>query len=116
MGSFTSKVFGLSLIELLVLTSLTVYRVVRFFLRDTLIDRQRNWLYEKILGDGAGKLREKLYELLDCKFCLSIWVSAGTVAVADRYTSVPLPVFVWLASSAGAMVVWRVVESDDDQG
>jgi hypothetical protein len=94
---------------------LVVYRVTRFFLRDSLIDEPREWVYQKILGDITKETwwRDKLYELLDCPYCLSIWFSGAVVVVADRYTSVPLPVFAWLATAAICMVVWRIVESDD---
>jgi len=104
------------MIELLVLISLVVWRIVRFLLRDSLIEHQRDWLYGKIVGDMTHQApwRDKVYELLDCPYCLSIWISAATVAVADRYTTVPLPVYVWLAGSAGSMIVWRIVEDPEE--
>lgn len=107
---------GLRLTELLVLFSLVVWRVVRFLLRDSLIEHQRQWLYGKLIGDMTHQsaLRDKIYELLDCPYCLSIWCSAAVVAVADRYTSVPLPVYMWPAASAGCMIVWRIVEDPEE--
>jgi hypothetical protein len=102
-------------LQLIAVCALVVYRVTRFFLKDTLIDEPREWVYEKILSKQAV-WRDKLYELLDCPYCLSIWFSAATIAVADRYTSVPLPVFAWLATAGLCMVVWRIVERDDAEG
>lgn len=102
-------------LTLIIVASLCVYRLTRFFLRDTLIDEPREWLYNKILAKET-LWRDKLYELLDCPYCLSIWFSAATIAVADLYTSVPLPVYAWLATAGLCMVVWRIVERDEPEG
>lgn len=114
---------GLSLIVLL---SLVVYRVTRFLIEDSLIEAQRNMVRRFILWGGPKRIipdseipkfgneqrgwRGKLYELTSCRFCLSIWISAGAVALTDWQTSVPLPVWVWLAAAAGAVMIWRWVE------
>ena len=54
--------------------------------------------------------RMKLYELLDCHYCMSVYVGAGAVALTDWQTSVPLPVWAWLCASAGAVVIWEWTE------
>lgn len=98
---------------LLILLSLVVYRVTRFVLRDTLIETQRDWVYGKLL-DPPKPWSDKLFELLSCPYCLSIWFAAAAVVGADQYTSVPLPWATWLAVAAGAMVAWRYIEHDHD--
>lgn len=111
-------------LQLILITSLVAYRVTRFLLRDSLIDGPRKWLYEKLLRPYRTNLaapgqrwRDKVYELLDCPYCTSVWVAAATVAAVDAHgVSVPMPLFAWLATASGAMVVWRVVErSGDDE-
>jgi Protein of unknown function (DUF1360) len=102
---------GLSLIVVL---SLACYRVTRFVIRDTLWEHWRVKLGDRILGTSPKLWRDKLYDLLHCPYCLSVWVAAATVAAADGFVSVPLPLFSWLAVAAGSLVVWRVVEPDID--
>jgi hypothetical protein len=103
----------------IVLFSLVVYRVTRFLLLDTLIENVREswliWLEKpKIQGGKMGLWREKLLQLSSCPYCVSIWVSAGTVALTMIWTSVPLPVWQWLAASAGSLVVYTYVDSEDE--
>jgi hypothetical protein len=104
----------MSLIEILVLCALVVYRVTRFLIADTLIEGTRTRFGDWLLGSEPKVWRDKLYDLTTCPYCLSIWVSAATVAVVDAFMSVPLPVLVWLASAGLAMVVWRIVELPHD--
>ena len=109
------------LIELLVLLALAVYRVTRFALRDSLIDRPRAWVHDKLLrptthaaSDPGQGLRDTVFELIICPFCLSVHFSWVAVLAADHYGSVPLPGVTWLAVAALSMVVWRFVERDDE--
>lgn len=97
-------------LSLIVLLSLTVYRATRFVTEDTLWEGTRQRLGDRILGTEPAVWRDKLYELLNCRYCLSVWMSAGAVAVADGFTSVPLPVFTWLAVAGGSMIVWKAAE------
>lgn len=95
----------------IVVLSLVTWRVTRFVLHDTLIEGLRSktlgWL-----GRAPQPLwRLKLMELLTCPYCFSVWVAAGACVAWDIYTSLPAPMFVWLAVCAGTMVVWRWVES-----
>lgn len=97
-------------LTVIVVLSLVTYRVTRFFLSDSLLEEPRvrfhNWLLAK-----PGMLRTKVYELATCPFCFSVWVAAGATAVADAYTSIPLPVYVWLAACSGSLVIWRWIEA-----
>lgn len=93
----------------LLLLSLVTYRITRFLIDDTLIDNQRIWVHQLLVGKSS-KFRYKLYELVTCKFCLSIWVAAVVTACTDAVGSVPMPVWMWLGSAAGALVVWQVAE------
>lgn len=99
-------------LDLLIGFGLVIYRVCRFLILDTLIEEPRKrvhrWLVDR--PGRAMKLREKLQELLECPFCMGIWVSAATVAVADAFTSVPLPVYTWLATASIALLAWRIIE------
>lgn len=101
---------GLPVITLLLLLSLVTYRVTRFIIADTLIDHQRIWVLNVLLGKAPGKVRNKLHELLTCKFCLSVWIAAAVVVIADQFTVIPLPWFVWLAVCSGSLLVWKVAE------
>lgn len=105
----------MSVISLVVLLSLVVYRTTRFLIDDSLIDEPRWWLEDKIKGKWSSidmpGWRAKLVELMGCPYCVSAYVAAGATALTDLYTSVPLPVWVWLASMGGAMIVWRFVET-----
>lgn len=104
----------MQLVGQIVLFGLAVYRVTRFFLKDKMIEKQRLWFYNWLVGDMTKQsaLRDKIYELFDCPYCFSVWVSAGAVAVATRYAAVPLPVYQWLAASATALIVWEILEDD----
>ncbi len=109
----------MSQLSLIVVLGLAAYRVTRFFLRDSLIDAPRLWVYEKLLSmsDPPSRLqplRDKTYELLDCPYCLSVHFSWMLVLAADLYGSVPLPMITWLAAAGAAMVAWRVVEDDPE--
>lgn len=116
MGGRAERLCELRLIELIILVSFVVYRVTRFFLKDSMIEKQRLWFYGWLIGDMTKQSawRDKIYELFDCPYCFSIWVSAGAVTVATRFVSVPLPLYVWLAGSTGALIVWHVLETDDE--
>lgn len=102
------------MLTIIVVLSLVTYRVTRFFLSDTLLEGIRLKFHGLLLDPRKrepGLLRMKLYELTMCPFCFSVWVAAGATAVADAYTSIPLPVFVWLAACSGSLIVWRWIEA-----
>lgn len=92
----------------LAVLALATYRVTRFLIHDTLIERPRLAVY-KALGRHP-----KLIELLTCPWCLSIWISAGIVAVTDIwFAPIALPVWVWLANSAVTMLCWNVLDKEE---
>ena len=100
------------LLTLVIVLGLVTYRVSRFIVLDTLIEGWRDVFHSWLLR--KPKLwRVKLEELLGCPFCVSIWVSAGAVALTDWQTSVPLPVWVWLGAAVVALVVWEYIDSKD---
>jgi hypothetical protein len=102
------------MIEIVVILGLVVYRVTRFFLKDSMIEEPRTWFYGKLVGDMEKQSwwRDKLYELLDCPYCFSVWVSAGGTIVMMQFRSVPLPVYVWLCGSTVALVIWHFLEPE----
>lgn len=96
-------------LQLIVVAALCVYRITRFLIKDTLIEKQRDWVHSKLLLPPKP-WKDKVYELIDCPFCLSVWITGITVAVIDSFISVPLPVLAWLAICGAAMIVWRYIE------
>lgn len=110
-------------LPLIVVLSLVTYRVTRFALDDTLLDEWRwqlqGWLKGKGPTDRNGQplvmWRRKLLSLTECPYCLSVWVAAGATAIAERYASIPLPVWTWLAVSGLAMAWWRLIETPHEQ-
>lgn len=70
-------------------------------------------------GTGLGELKSGkvwdghrwwwLGELVSCHWCCSAYISAGLVGLTVIFTSVPVPVFTWLAVwGAGAILVDRL--------
>jgi hypothetical protein len=75
---------------------LTVYRVSRLIALDAFppVAIPRDWVLRK-LGDDHW-----FSYLITCMWCVSVYVSAGVVLVADRFVSVPLPWLLWPTASA----------------
>lgn len=95
------------ILQLIALLGLATYRVVRFTQRDTLITTPRIWVQTMLLQHRGAWLSHLLFE---CPYCLSVWVAGGAVAITDAYTTVPLPVFTWLAVSSASLAAWRYIE------
>lgn len=101
-----------------VILAFAVYRITRFLIHDTLIEKQRLWVYRKIAkavpAEGGGyripEGRTKLLELLQCPWCLSIWIAAGTVFAASRRRSIPLPVIYFPALGGAAVYIWDHID------
>lgn len=95
-----------------------VFRVTRFLLKDTLIERQRMWLLHRIAKAKAGPggmpdvspWRMKLLQLVQCAWCLSIWVAGMTELVVWHYCSIRLPLLYFPALSAVSLVFMDMVE------
>lgn len=111
-----------------IILSYVTYRVTRFCQKDSLLEEPRSRFFQKLLGppqamsfdisSGPPQFkptawwRIKIYELLTCPYCWSVWVAAGAVIISDQFISIPLPVFFWVAVAGGAMSVWRQVEDE----
>jgi hypothetical protein len=50
---------------------------------DKITEASRDRLVEFVIGFKAAKFSQKLLQLMDCPYCLSIW-AAGLVIVAKR--------------------------------
>lgn len=94
-----------------VILSAFTYRACRFLILDTLIDTTRQRFHLWLLG-RTSKARAKIYELITCPYCLTIWVAGITIVVLDTATSssIQWPPVMWLAVSAGALVFWTYIE------
>ena len=97
---------------LLIVLSAVTYRVGRFLLLDSLIDAPRErvmvWLEEH-----PGRVWGKVYELVDCPWCITIWIAAGVVGLqAWVVGGVPVPVWTWLAVATGSLVWWKIIDDD----
>lgn len=91
----------------LVVLALATYRVARFLINDTLIDRPRLWMFVKLSA------HPKLLELANCPWCLSVWIAGAATIMAEAVGDVPLPLLFWPAVSGLAMIVWHYVEVDE---
>ena len=109
------------LLILVVLMSLASYRATRFVIDDSLIDGPRDWFKRKVLhARPAGpdflppetKGRAKLFELVECPYCMSVWIASAIVAATWIFTPIALPVLVWGATCGAVMAWWRLIEPD----
>lgn len=94
---------------LIIVLSLAVYRINRFIIKDTIFDKPRaafiNWALPKRGGTTV-------VDLITCPFCIGVWAAAAATFSTAAITTVPVPVLMWLASAAGSMIVWRIIEDD----
>lgn len=106
-------------LTLFIILSFVVFRVTRFLMHDTLIEKQRMWVFIKISGkpkiheDGTRyqpAWRMKVLELIQCAWCTSLHIGWMTVLVANQWTSIPLPWMYWVAIAGGAILIWDHVE------
>lgn len=100
---------------LIVVLGLVTYRVTRFLIADTLIAQPRRKLLDWIapqVGPMPPKWRIKIWELLTCPYCLSIWVAGGAVGLTAIWRDIPMPVWTWLAT-AGMCMAWYAFIEDD---
>lgn len=100
----------MSELSLILVLSLATYRATRFVIKDTIIMTLRLKALTAIVGENPGEFRMKVHELLTCPYCISVWLAASAVALADIWSSVPLPVFTWGAVAAGCLMTWRYIE------
>lgn len=105
---------------LILILGLVTYRVARFIVLDTLIDGTRDKVLDTLekkhgrAGDSKkALLYSKLTDLLGCPFCITIWVSAGACLATRIFVgSFPMPVWVWLATAATALIPWNYIDSE----
>jgi hypothetical protein len=99
---------------LIVGLGLVTYRVTRFVVLDSLIDRPRDAVHNWLMSRGGG-WGPKLAELVGCPWCVSVWISAGAVALTMWLTDheVIMPVWTWLAIAAVAVLWYNVTDAED---
>lgn len=108
------------------LMAVVVHRVTHFICYDTLIEEQREkflvWLRlptkplkRKIYFD----VRKKVAVLIECPWCVSIYVSAGalilhrlTAFVFETLPTLPMPVWWWVGLSSAACILMEYTEGE----
>lgn len=119
------------MLTILVVISLAAYRITRLIVEDGIIDTQRDWVLKRVLqrwtkdfeddvvpdpqalaAHEIAKWRLKVWELLTCPYCMSVWVTTAVTLVLALVWSVPDPFVAWLGALGGTMVVWRIVEGE----
>jgi Protein of unknown function (DUF1360) len=100
-----------------ILLSLAAFRITRFILEDSLIEEPRDWLKRRVQGKVADQRslalwRRKVLELLECPWCMSVWISAGTVVLASFTWNAPRPplFWEWLFVCGGSIIAYLVAE------
>lgn len=95
-----------------------VFRVTRFLLKDSLIEKQRIWTLKKVAkvtadADGnptVAAWRMKILQLLQCTWCLSVWVALFTELAVWHWCSIRLPALYFIALSGVSLVITDMVE------
>lgn len=78
------------------------YRLTRLLQRDSITEPLREWLRPRLPG--------QLVELLECPWCLSVWVGAGVVAGRRAAPRLWKPLATALALSAVTGLVMSQVD------
>lgn len=109
------------------LISLASYRLTRLVTTDTITDRWRRWLTRRFPArtiplfdtngdtvDGTATMKPRwIVELVNCDWCLGVWISAGVTGGAHwagLAPSRPACILGWMAAAALSGVVSDVVE------
>lgn len=101
------------IVMLTVILGAVTYRVGRFIVLDTMIDGTRDKFIGWLEARSNKLAYAKIMELFGCPFCITVWVAAGAVFTTRIFAgSFPMPIWVWLATAATALVFWRVVDSE----
>lgn len=104
--------------SLVFVCALVTARVTRFITKDDLIMGTREKVLNALSQPRESKLRflieEKLWYLVSCVWCVSIYVSAGSLLLSRLLwvDSVPAPVWSWLAVGMLAVVVLQFTDGD----
>lgn len=90
------------------------YRTGRLVLLDTITAKPRHALL-RFLG-RRGKIGLWLSELIGCPYCITVWISGVIVVAVDGGTdaSVPLPFAVWGGAAAFSLVIWAILDPEDE--
>lgn len=86
--------------------AIATYRLVRLLQQDTITEKPRNW----IMKQPVIARHPELATLLDCPWCLSVWIGFGVAILrrtAPRLWGIAGPA---LASSALAGVITQAVD------
>lgn len=97
------------LLTFIIIASLITYRITRLAIDDTILDTPRIWFHQLLIG-RTGKFRIWFYNLITCKYCLSVWIAAAVVAILNIWLPVAVPVAMWPAAAAGSLIVWKIAE------
>lgn len=93
-----------------VLLGAAAYRVGRFIVLDTMFEGTRDRVIGALESRSHKLVFSKLFDLLQCPFCITVWTSLAATLVAVFGAGVPYPLLVWAASSVFALVFWRIVD------
>ncbi len=102
------------------LVIVTVHRATRLAVADEipLAKAPRDWVIARLDPPGRrppwGKFGTSIAYLVDCPWCMSVWVGAAVVWATSRWVGLPAPVLVWAAASTvtGLIASW---ESEHEQ-
>lgn len=86
-----------------VLATLTAFRLTRLVTTDTITDRPRRWLLRRFPArvvplhdtnggevDGTATLKPRwIIELVNCDWCLGVWISAAVVGAVHGFGMAP---------------------------
>lgn len=115
------------------LTVLTAYRLTRVVTTDGLFTEWREAFFlrfpptahyasfEKKRSEGGSsywklhpspiRKTSKIGELISCPWCIGFWISGATVLAVAQFTSLPLPILWWFATSAVVGLIARNLDA-----
>lgn len=100
------------LLAFVIIAGLCVYRLCRLAIIDKIFDTPRSrvnmWLITR-RGRGA-KFFSWLHDMINCGWCLSIWISGALVLWQVLAHGLPMPFIVWMATAATATWAWNAAE------
>lgn len=108
---------------LLLIHALAVFRLGWFVVKDKLWKVTRDRMLARLdepSVDDDGNIRKghdfvkgKLWDLLQCPYCVTAWVAAGVLGAHRIFVGpVPVPVWWWLAIWAGGLVIWNLFDDE----
>ena len=108
----------MSYTALILIGAIVTWRVTRFIIADDLVKGTRQrvmaWVNKPREARWKDFLADKAFDLLTCPWCVSIYVSAGYLALTRWIVvdSIPVPVWSWLAISALSVIPYQFVDGD----